>query len=190
MVQWLGISLVMQGQQFWDVVETWFLTMQKPKGSLSFSCSLSVPYGTLHYSFLFYLTSTTKSLSHFLSPHSSRNEFLDIIPKLCTHHCQAWCCVRQNRQMIRILKYQEDRAKDLGFFCCPVFSPHFYAQKSENFCAWWSQSLEAYPIFHSAQLQFPQGFPFLCSHPLHSSPWRPPHCSGQPIRMATMQNSK
>ena len=74
--------------------------MQKPKGSLSFSCSLSVPYGTLHYSFLFYLTSTTKSLSHFLSPHSSRNEFLDIIPKLCTHHCQAWCCVRQNLQRI------------------------------------------------------------------------------------------
>ena len=56
----------------------------------------------------------------------------------------------------------------------------------ENFSACWSQSLEACAIFHSAQLQFLQGFPFPSTHPLHSSPWQPPHCYGQPIRIATM----
>ena len=172
MVQWLGISLVMQGQQFWDVVETWFLTMQKPKGSLSFSCSLSVPYGTLHYSFLFYLTGTTKSLSHFLSPHSSRNEFLDIIPKLCTHHCQAWCCVRQNRQMIRILKYQEDRAKDLGFFwhllshltLGPEISMIISPPPSP-------QTLSTIPSFLVPNPNFFKGSSLYLLEPPHSRPW-------------------
>ena len=174
------------------MAETWFLTMQKPKGSLSFSCSLTVLCGTLHYSFLFYLTGTTKSLSHFLSPHSSRNEFLDIIPKLCTHHCQTWCCVRQNRQMIRnsILSARKTGQRIWGSSAVQSLTSLLCPETYENCCAWRSQSLEAYPIFHSAQFQFLQGFPFLCTHLLHSSPWQPPHCSGQLIRMATMQKSK
>ena len=36
----------------------------------------------------------------------------------------------------------------------------------ENFSACWFQSLEACAIFHSAQLQFLQGFPFPSTHPL------------------------
>ena len=174
------------------MVETWFLTKQKPKGSLSLSCSLTVLYGTLHYSFLFYLTGTTKSLSHFLSPHSSRNEFLDIIPKLCTHHCQTWCCVRQNHQMIPnfILSARKIGQRIWRSSAVQSLTSLLRREIYENFSAWWSQSLEAYAIFHSAQLQFLQGFPFLCTHPLHSSRWHPAHCSGQPIRMATIQKSK
>ena len=93
MVQWLGISLVMLitvvgcgGNMISDQAEA-----QGVSAFLLLS-HCSVWNSPVQSSFLPY--HTTKSLSHFLSPHSSRNEFLDNTSKLCTYHCQTWYCVR------------------------------------------------------------------------------------------------
>ena len=71
----------------------------------------------------------------------------------------------------RYLSCQEDRAKDLGFFCCLVSHLTQHPEIDfENFSAFQPSSLEPHATFHCAQLQFPQGFSFASIGSLHSRP--------------------
>ena len=97
-------------------------------------------------------------------------DFLDIIPKLHPRPCQTQCCLCQTKLSDNsqfYLSCQTDRAKDFGFFCCLVSHltqcPEIYY---ENFYTSRPSSLETHAIFHSAQLQFFQGFVFASISPI------------------------
>ena len=123
--------------------------------------------------FSFPLCSHTRSLSHSSCCAFLGKDFLGIIPKPHPHQSHNWCYVRQNHQMIlnRYLSCQEDRAKDLGFFCCLISHLTQHPEIDfENFSAFQPSSLEPHATFHCTQLQFPQGFSFASIGSLHYRP--------------------
>ena len=108
-----------------------------------------------------FLTSSLRSLLG--------KDFLDIIPKLRPCHCQTQCCLCETKSSGEAQFFytcQDERAKDFGFFCCLVTHltqcPEIYC---ENFSASRPLSLQPCAIFHSARLQFLQGFYFATDGP-------------------------
>ena len=163
--------------------------MQEPKGPCSPShCPMWNP--PLCFSFPPLHAQQSLFLTSYLCIHLGKN-FLDFIPKLRPCHSQTWCCVRMIRQFPIYLSCQTDRARDLEFFCCPV---SHLTQCPKNLL--WEflhlPALESWirAIFHSAQLQFLQGSLFEFIRPLHSSPWQPPQCYQQSIRLLATRKPK
>lgn len=129
--------------------------------------------------FFSYLTGTTRPLSSNF-PTLLRNGFLDITPKPRPDHCQTQGCyqTKQSDDSQFYLSFQEDKAKDFGFFYWLVshlnLCPEIYY---ENASASRPSGLEDGAIFHFAQLQFLQGFlsDFSTGSSLHL--WDPLHSS-------------
>ena len=106
------------------MVETWLPNLQELKGS--FSPTLPLLFSSVEPSTTLFLPTLLAQQGLFLTS-CLRNllgkDFLDIIPKLCPHHCQTQCCLCETKSSAEAQFFyicQDETAKDFGFFCCLV----------------------------------------------------------------------
>ena len=117
-----------------------------------FSLSLTVLYGML-----IFPTSLTQQFIFLTSYICSLlgTDFLDIIARLCPHHCQnqhCFCQIKSSDDTQFHLRSQTVRVKGLVFFCCFIFHFTYSAVIYYKTCSislpW---SIEPHDIFQSIQ---------------------------------------
>ena len=138
--------------------------------------SLTVLYGTLHYSFLFHFTPTTKSLSHSLLLCSSREGFPryhSLTASLPQSQLVLSMSDKIDRWFLIVSQLPGRQRKWFGVLLLSSPSPHSMPRNLLwEFLCLSALKLEPRAIFHCAQLQFPQGFFFASIRSLHSRPWQ------------------